>query len=300
MADSNVAQAAAGAQGLLQQITKVFSGSVGVPNGYLQFPKDLTNRNDITQYTYFAPYDKFNSYNSIVSTEKPLGQLYLPLPKELNVSYKTNWETKDMGAAGAGNLADAGANAIAQEVLNRDTILSNWAKIATKTTPNPYKQVMWKGPEFRTFTFSFELVPSNGEESDSLNQIIWVFKKYMHTPSGFSEATLNQPPLWNVKFVDAKSKGNLGSTLANQNGQKATNPGNPYLFQLKDCAMTSFDVDYTIKGNAFHMKDLKDGRGFHAPNGVKITIGLTETSILTQWDYGKDSTGAYDPNNATY
>jgi len=110
-----------------------------------------------------------------------------------------------------------------------------------------------------------------------------------------------QPPLWNIKFVDGKDQ---VATIQNTNGitdpqipglnvSNVGNVGNKYLFQLKDCAITSFDVDYTSKGSSFHGPDAS-GNGNHAPTNVKLTISFTETAILTQEDFE-----ATYPNRAT-
>ena len=161
--------------------------------------------------------------------------------------------------------------------------------------------MQWKGPDFRTFNFTFDLVSSSAEEAETLNKIIWWFKKYVHTPSKALDGVMVQPPLWNIKFVDGKDQ---VATIQNTNGitdpqipglnvSNVGNVGNKYLFQLKDCAITSFDVDYTSKGSSFHGPDAS-GNGNHAPTNVKLTISFTETAILTQEDFE-----ATYPNRAT-
>ena len=258
-------------------MTRVFkSGTPDIPGGSLEFPSDILNRSDITQYTYFAPHDKYASYGGI-ETDVPKGQIYLPLPKELNASYKTAWETKDLAEEAAATVGAVSKKAGAVVSGVKGIFDNGFVKEATHGIINPFKAVQWKGPEIRTFSFTFELIASSGKEADIINRIIWTFKKFMHTPDSYTSMTgLRQPPLWNIKFVDA---------VQNSGGSAAA--GNKYLFQLKDCAMSDFSVDYTNKGNAFHSTGL-DGKGFHAPNGVKISISFTETSILTQEDFGQD------------
>jgi hypothetical protein len=253
-----------------------------IDGGFLQFPSDLTKRPDITQYTYFAPHQDYSEYNAIASKSLPLGQIYLPLPKELNPSYKTEWETKDMMEEATSTLSSLSSK-LGNVAKLSNTINNSLVKAVTHAAVNPFKMVQWKGPEIRTFTFSFELVASSGQEADDLNKIIWYFKKYMHTSGAYNDLTLPQPPLWNIKFVDA-GQFNSGKRQNLDVEDFSANPGNKYLFQLKDCAMTSFDVDYTAKGNAFHDGDIYK-KGYHAPNGVRLTMAFTETSILTQGDF---------------
>jgi len=134
---------------------------------------------------------------------------------------------------------------------------------------NPMKLLNWNAPDFRSFSFSWELVPSSGKEAEELNQIIYWLKRYIHTPSSSTDTTLDYPPLWDINFMDA-------TTTAQEN---------KFLFKLKECAITNIAVDYTAKGNVFHRTG-KDGLGHHAPNGVKLTVAFTETKILTQNDFG--------------
>lgn len=296
---SNVANAQAAAQQAIKSLSSnspagyTGTGSNPIAGGWLQFPINLTNRADVTQYTYFAARDKATNYNTIDETAKFLGQIYLPLPRELIATYKSNWETKDLGIFGAhgdgesflGQIGNAGKN-LGSKITNNMPIVKDWMR--DQSIPNPYKYVQWKGPEFRTFTFTYDLVATSGLEAEKLNEIIWTFKKYVHTSSSAYDGSMRQPPLWNILFADKTNESSNAITGA------TTWPGNKFLFQLKDCAITSFEVDYTTKGNVFHRQGL-DGQGFHAPNGVKLTFQFTETMVLTQKDYGDTY-----PNKVTF
>ncbi len=294
---SNIANSTAAAKQAVQSLSSnspagyTGTGSNPIAGGWLQFPINLTNRADVTQYTYFAARDKATNYNTIDETSKFLGQVYLPLPRELIATYKSTWETRDLGLLGAVQSGWSGAAGntfknLARKFTNGAPVLKDL--ILDKIIPNPYKYVQWKGPEFRTFTFTYDLVATSGLEAEKLNEIIWTFKKYVHTSSSAYEGSMRQPPLWNILFADKTNESSNAITGATQW------PGNKFLFQLKDCAITSFEVDYTTKGNVFHRQGL-DGQGFHAPNGVKLTFQFTETMVLTQKDYGNTY-----PNRVTF
>ena len=258
-----------------------------IRGGHLQFPLDLTTRSDMAQYTYLAAFDKYTDYNVVSDYSNPLGQIYLPLPKELMSNYQSNWEAEDSGVAGAAAdmegsdfmnylkiLATHGGDTNVQRFFKRTGVTVDGKHII----PNPFKYVQWKGPELRRFDFTFDCVPHSGAEADVLNEIIWTLKKYVHTPTTTAfGAALEQPPIWNIKFADRDNM------EVNSAGTKVW-PGNKYLFQLKNFAINNVRVDYTKFGNVFHNVDSK-GAGHHAPNGVEITLSMIETEILIQKDF---------------
>lgn len=266
--------------GLIYTISK----SVPIFGGYTQFPSDLLNRSDLKQYTHFHCFDLNVMDEHGKQEEVNLGEVYLPLPAELTVPYRSNWQSQDMGAVatalqahkgGSGAITDdvikGGAYVAAQKILDGESEMNKLAQMVTKSVINPMKVLMWKAPDFRQFTFTYELTAKNGAEAESLNQIIYWFKRYIHTPSNAGDIVLKQPPLWRIKF--------------NSSIDTSTS-GNRFLFQVEDCAITAIDVDYTNKGIAFHRPDL-DGDGEYAPNGVKLTISFTEMVILTQNSFGE-------------
>lgn len=285
---------------LINNLVKISSGG----NEYIQFPSDLLNRKDIGQYTYLSCKDtKFDWQGK--SKKTVLGAVYLPLPKELNVDYKSNWSSADGGAGTlyidsikgiseafkTGSLNAAinpmsetagymGAKKIAEAagaVGAREALENQLGRVL-----NPMKLLNWQTPDFRSFSFTWDLVPTAGQEAEDLNQIIYWLKRYIHTPSAPSEITLQYPPLWDIHFVDS-SAGSINDGI-----------GNKFLFTTKECAITNISVDYTSKGNVFHRTGT-DGKGHHAPNGIRLSIQFTETSILTQSDFGT----AYPTNKPT-
>ena len=270
----------------LTALGRMFSSKI--PNGYLQFPSDLTSRDDISQYTYMAAYDNYTDYNAVADYREPLGQIYLPLPKELMSNYSSSWSEEDFQEAGAFNegMGTFFENLKGQITTGGDSSVQRFIKAKTKTIANPFKYVQWRGPQLRHFDFTFECVPHSGAEADTLNQIIWTLKKYIHSPSGQFSPNLEQPPIWNIKFADRDNM------EAKETGGSSW-PANKYLFELKNFAITNLRVDYTKFGSVFHSAD-STGAGLHAPNGVELTISMMETEILTQADFSETY-----PNKAT-
>ena len=294
-------------KGLVKNLTKINSAG----NEYIQFPRNLLGRSDITQYTYL-----YCKHETILDSEgnqqkTNLGAIYLPLPLELNVDYKSNWSSADSGISGTSGIQTAIKSAYQTGRLNaeeakrilmeagmpaaQDTAWYAGAKMsfeaaegvgragvenAIQRVLNPMKLLNWNAPDFRSFTFTYELTPANGEEAESLNEIIYWLKRFIHTPSAPGSATLLYPPLWDIHFIDATAG----------DGKSP----NKFLFKTEECAITGVSVDYLAKGRVFHRTG-EDGKGYHAPNGVKISIAFTETKILTQNDFGN----TYSSNSVT-
>lgn len=259
--------------------------------GEVIFPKSLFARNDIEQFFYLSATElDFKPASDLLSTltnlfnapltrnSKSLGQIYLPLPKNMSAEYTSNWAAKEggrtasfqQGAQGTSSAWGGVKAAITQEAGAAFSGMDEGVAfgIATRGAMNPFRILQWQSPEFRTFSFYWELLPTNADDSEELNKVIYNLKKYMHSPSGPGSFVLRQPPLWNIKILD-KSK-------------LSVKDGNRFLFQMKDCAITNIQVDYFDKGAIFHGVDAKGG---HAPNGVRLQISFTETSILTQNDF---------------
>ena len=81
----------------------------------------------------------------------------------------------EIGAANAQPLeGSAGPNMVAN-LLQRsagNSVMSNMMSAMTRTTPNVREEQLFAQPDFRTFTFTFDLFPRTEAESLALNDII--------------------------------------------------------------------------------------------------------------------------------
>lgn len=214
---------------------------------------------------------------------KDIYTISLPMPVDLNVSYNAEWSGQSLGpiahalremiqgnftsdavAQATGTLTKRGITEGIKGLLGGHRLTSGALSGAGKSAGiafNPYKELVYDSPSFRTFEFDWVLSPRNQQESDSLRKIIYILKKHMH-PSVFGEGSDSllflYPETCNIAFLTG------------------TGGGNPYLFQLDDCAITNVSVFYD---NKFH-------QGTNAPAAVSIKLSLLETKILTQSDFG--------------
>lgn len=285
-----VGSIATGIQALYTNIVDTDSGRI--EGGSTHFPENLFGRNDITQFTSFSAYDlgfadpsqNVKGYNKNI-----IGSIFLPLPKEMRVSYDSSWSH---AAGGLGEIARGSIKAgvdtesilagsqeaisnVAGYQMSKLIDLNNIGQMLTKQVVNPMAVALWQAPEFRKFTFTWDFVPISATDSEKMRKVIFYFKKLVHTPSSSSSMGLKTPPIWDIKFMD-----------------KTKSEGNKHLFQLKDFAITNVSIDYYAKGSIFHRDD-------HAPNGVTLSLDLMETSVLTQADFGGSDSKNFYPNYPT-
>ena len=172
---------------------------------------------------------------------------------------------KDFGKAAVGGFAKKAAGfagGTAAQAVSR----------ATGQILNPHKAVVYQGPGgFRTFSFTFVLVPKSEGEAKEIFNIVKFFKRRMHPGTGtgaginsLSSVTLTYPDEFEIKYhINNKEV----------DGSDFTKP----LFKIKNCFMESFAADYTTSGLVSFMDD-------DQPLTTTITMSFKETQLLTKKD----------------
>ena len=117
-------------------------------------------------------------------------------------------------------------------------------------TLNPNLELLFKGPNLRTFSFNFRFTPRSAKESEEVKQIIRVFKKNMAVQRSSSNLFLLTPNIFTVEYIYNAKGENAGQQ-------------HPYLNIFKPMAMTNLNVNYT-------------------PDGTYMTYN--ETGSLTSYD----------------
>ena len=143
---------------------------------------------------------------------------------------------------------------------------------ATGQILNPHKAVVYQGPGgFRTFSFTFVLVPKSADEAKEIFNIVKFFKKRMHPGTGtgaginnISSVTLTYPDEFEIKYY-------VNGGLVD--GSDPTSP----LFKIHNCFMESFATDYTTSSLVSFMDDGN-------PLTTTISMGFKETQLLTKAD----------------
>ena len=152
---------------------------------------------------------------------------------------------------------------------------------------NPHKVVLFDSVGFRTHSFSYQFTPKNRRESETLNQIIKLFK--YHASPG-----MNPTKTINMGGVNEMLKG-LGAKDTNlQNIElsggkhffsypefwriKFHHP--KFLFAIGESVLKSVDVNYHGGGSISYARDTADATP--APTQVNLNLSFMETDIITK------------------
>ena len=135
---------------------------------------------------------------------------------------------------------------------------------------NPYMEVLFSGPELRTFTYNFTFAPRSLAEQDEVKKIIHLFRFHM-APELRQGANM---------FMGLPATFDIHYMYQHENGR--TSRENDYYNKIATCVLNSCSVDYTPGKVQSH-----EVPGNHSLNGgapVKITMGLvfTETEMITK------------------
>ena len=169
---------------------------------------------------------------------------------------------KDVGKAAVGGaLKKVGATQGGQAISK-----------ATGQILNPHKAVVYQGPGgFRTFSFTFQLVPKSADEAKEIFDIVKFFKRRMHPGTGagsginnLSSVTLTYPDEFEIKYY------------VNNKEVDGSDPTKP-LFKIKNCFMESFSTDYSTSNLVSFMDDGN-------PLTTTIAMSFKETELLTKQD----------------
>ena len=145
---------------------------------------------------------------------------------------------------------------------------------ATGQIINPHKAVVYQGPGgFRTFSYTFVMVPKSKQEAKEIFNIVRFFKLRMHPGVGgagindMSSQTLSYPDEFEIKYY-------VNNTVVD--GSNFNKP----LFKIHNCFMTEIGVDYTTSGLVSFMDD-------EQPLTTTISLSFKETQLITKSDIRK-------------
>ena len=200
-------------------------------------------------------------------------RMALYMPPTVKVAYQANWDDGvqlklnqilDAGAslknAVSDNATDANIVGAAIQAANvvglDDGSLGQQLKIENGLTINPHLALLYNGPGFRSFNFTFQLMARNKGESIAIQQLIQKFKEAMH-PAEMS----GNPGVW---------------TFPHNFDIGLFSPTQDYLFQLTTCVLTNMDVDYAGSGVPSFFTETG------APVDIRLNLTFQEQEILTR------------------
>ena len=132
---------------------------------------------------------------------------------------------------------------------------------------NPNLELLFQKPSLRPFSFQFKLSARSATEAQKIIQIIRFFKQNMSPQKGggsggtSANLFLKAPNTFQIHYM--------------HEGKEE----HPYIGRPKECAMTSFEVDYTPDGNYSTLKD-----GFMTSYTISMTLKELEPVFYEDYE----------------
>lgn len=204
----------------------------------------------------------------------------LHVPNTLSVRYSTTWNEEETGAfQAAAMLGEGGMKALSESVangtINAQSLTGPAASVATALAlnapggvgsglsaasglaPNPKKEQLFKGVDFRTFTFDYQFSPRNSTELENVHRIIETFKLHMHPE--FKDAAsfvFVYPSEFDIHYYYNQGE-------------------NEYLHKHTSCVLKDMSINYTPNGM---FTSFSNG----APTQINVQLTFVELAILTK------------------
>lgn len=260
-------------------------GMAGQFQAQRQFPNDLTSVTPFYMSFGFQAYEKRSINNSPFLRSE--GTIRLPIPDSLKdttsvtytpTSFSGDAQKQAVGAgleAAAGGqpgdsvggfLRNIGTSAAQGAALGATEQLLGSAGQALKAyngiTLNPYQAILFEKPNFKSHSFTWKLVPKDGNESGIIRDIVRAFQ--FHMLPGVSDGVglfFSFPSMVTVSLF----------------------PSSEFLYRFKPCVIDNVTVNYSPDVTpSFY-------RGTNAPTAVTITVSLKEIEYYTNKDFSAEA-----------
>ena len=191
--------------------------------------------------------------------QRTLGSVFLPVPGNVVDNNNVDWSADTIDPAklalanaffknvqeggieglidSAGGLAEAvGENAgdVKTGVAAALAKSATGGNILTRSTGaviNPNMELLFKGPQLRTFSLTWKMSPRDYEESEMIKNIIRMFKQSMAVKRSESLVFLKSPNTYKLRYLTARNR------------------DHSFLPKVKECALTGCSINYTPDGN---------------------------------------------------
>ena len=243
--------------------------------------------------------------NSIFKT------IYLYLPHQLKETYATDYAREALGAfGGAANdafkpgataadisakLSDAAGGAKSEVAFSAISGIFNGATgalglegnvskqgiaaLAKGKVFNPYEETVFKGVNYRSHTFDFDMSPRNTKEAIEIQQIIACFRESMlPDTNGANARWLSIPRFFRTEIVRYTP-----SSRNSKAGEGITRPEalSSLLLFPTNMVLKSFDVDLTPSGQNTSLRSHFEQQDF-GPASYKMSLTFDETAFVTR------------------
>lgn len=211
----------------------------------------------------------------------------LHVPNQLQTRYSTQWSEEDTFALSAigevggdtwnalknfindgeggeeGSRVVDGLGGVGANMALRNGPFAGAMSSATGLAANPKKEQVFKGINFRDFSFEYQFFPRNQQEARNVQQIIHQFKYHMH-PEFKADSTFLYvyPSEFDISYY--------------MNGQE-----NPNLHRHASCVLTDMNINYTPNGV---YSTFDDG----TPTQINMTLSFRELALVTKEKIGME------------
>jgi hypothetical protein len=155
------------------------------------------------------------------------------------------------------------AQVVAMKAMSRTDTGTAIYQNHNKLILTPYMSLIFRGVNFRTFSFEFKFTPKNEKESTEIYNIWKEFRKAQH-PKHINAAFRGYPKEVEISYIHSGSGG-----LPSQQ--------NHWLNKFKKCVINDVSLNYTSAGFYSPMRD-----GF--PGATTMNITFTENETLVRQD----------------
>jgi len=172
----------------------------------------------------------------------------------------------DTGQAVSDLVKDGGTKSAIAAYFAGQAVGANVLGRSTGQVINPNLELLFSGPNLRSFSFNFTLTPRDPEEAGIVRRIVRSMKRNM-TPQRSSENLfLKSPRIFQLEYI-----------LGEDNEQ------HPFMNKFKPCACTSFSVNYTPDGSYMTY------RGVPSMTSYQIAMTFGEIEPIYADEYGGQS-----------
>ena len=223
-------------------------------------------------------------------TSRVLGSVFLPVPGSVLDSNNVSWDAdsmdpvkllasqaffKNVQEGGVDGLVDSLGN-VAKSVgensgdvktavgaaLAKAATGGNILTRATGAVINPNMELLFKGPQLRTFGLTWKMSPRDYEESQMIKNIIRMFKQSMAVKRSKSQLFLKSPNTYKLEYLTAGGR------------------DHSFLPKIKECALTGCNINYTPDGNYQTYED-------SSMVAYEMTLNFNELEPIYHDDYSK-------------
>ena len=263
----------------------------------LTYPPDLGNkkfymRMDFKKYIRPSP-----EIQGEIST---LHSICLPLPTQLEDSYKIDYDPYDGGIAATvmnslnanqGITFAAALRPVKNAIESLGTEGRNVVNIASQKLAaalNPNKSVLFTSPDFKRYSFSWVFAPNNPKESQVIRKLIRKIKgsslptyaKNSFSGNAKEYNIFNYPDMVKVYLYPWAS---LDNKFLSPKEREERGFAEREMFQTKHCVIDSINVNYSPENNISFFAD-----GANSPTFIALTINLLEIELFTGEDFGRE------------